>query len=303
MDPFITTPVRPIEDCWHIYSNGTLRNSLFVSSADKVYCMNLLAILAYSCSLRVLCLVVEDTHFHCVVKGGTADILRFVDILTMLLRRRYASNNTDGEIVISLDPIRDDQELMRKIIYVMRNPIEAGYPYLPTEYPWGVGNLYFTDHGARRPEGTTIGSLTVREQRKRFNTQIRLPQDWLFNNSGMIVPSCYIDYDYVEKELFLTPKRFIAFMHVKKRDLVDLETDLKMKDLAKVNDETAAHMADDECRTIFGHGIKEASGSERILTAKNLWGARRVNSVGQLSRACMVPHRTLQDIFKVTKPI
>ena len=59
-------------------------------------------------------------------------------------------------------------------------------------------------------------------------------------------------------------------------------------------------MADDECKTIFGHGIKEATEGERILAAKNLWATRRVNSVGQLSRACIIPHRTLQDIFKVT---
>ena len=207
MDTSFNSPVRPIDDCWHIYSNGTVRNTLFTSSADKVYCMNLLAVSAYLYSVRLLCAVVEDTHFHGIAKGRTGNIIRFAENIKLQLTKKYGSSKAAGEIVLSYDPIRDDQELMRKIIYVIRNPLEAGYPYLPTEYPWGVGNLFFTDRQAHHPTGRWIGDMSIRDQRRLFCTQVKLPQDWLFDESGMILPVSYIDYDYVEKELFLTPKR------------------------------------------------------------------------------------------------
>ena len=294
-------PVKPVRDCYHVYSDGTGRSVLYETRKDKVYGMNLIAIDAHICQVSVLCLVVEDTHFHLVCRGRRADILRYMDMLKEQTHRYFKSTGRPeyiGEgICISYGPIADDQELMRKIIYVMRNPVEAGYPYLPTEYHWGVGHIFFEDPENIVQEGIRLGSLSNRQMYKTMHTRASLPPEWRIDEEGRIDPRCYVDVDYVVKELFMTPKRFLAFMYVRKKDQVDIEMDLRMRDLSRHDDASLRDVAAEMAEACFGKDVGSLTPQERLVVARRLWGDYRVLSLKQLARVTRLTYPFIETVF------
>ena len=82
---------HPVHNCFHVFSDGTVVSVLFETPRDKVFAINLMAILAWMYHLRVYCDVVMDTHFHIVVQGLPEDVARFEmqmkRQLTMYFRR------------------------------------------------------------------------------------------------------------------------------------------------------------------------------------------------------------------------
>ena len=289
-------PVKQVDDCYHIYSDGTGKSGLYESSEDKIYCMNLLAIAADICQVTLLCIVVEETHFHGIARGTPSSVLRYADLIKEQQRRHFKGHPDATRIVISVDPIQDDQELMRKIIYVFRNPSEAGYPYLPFEYHWGVGRIYFEDPAHCQPDGRRVGDLSQRQVQKLLHTKRKLPPYWRIDDEGMILPRDYIDVDYVQ-QLFVTPKRFMAFLHVRKKDLVDIEMDLKMRNLGRMDDEAMRDWAREECQKMFGRDIRGLNSQQRLLMARHLWNSRRVFSLKQLSRLSRLPFALIDSVF------
>ena len=208
---------KVIDDCYHIYSDGTRLSVLCDTDEDYVFIMNQIAITSLYCNVRILCQEVMRTHFHLIARGAPDKIQKYKREIKRLITRRY---NRDGlgdivkdAIQIAVDPIKDDEELRRKIIYVFRNCTEAGFRLLPEEYPWGPGLVYY------RQDKTTyrkVSELDYREQCRLFRTRVKLPQNWEFDAKGMLVPRSYFDTQYLHNEVFLSPRQFIAFLNVKK---------------------------------------------------------------------------------------
>ena len=219
MENYVPWEKHPVEDCYHIYSDGTRVSVLFERDEDKVYGMNLIAVLAFKYHIRVYCDVVMDTHFHLVGKGDPENIHRFVAemkrLLTRYFRQTHRPELVKEGIWIKADPLPDDQEVMRKIIYVFRNPLDAGDPLLPENYRWGVGRLFF--HEDTAVAAKRVGDMTLDERRALFHTRIDLPEDWEVDAHGMLLPRCYIDLDGVYK-LFQSPRRYLSFLFVRKKD-------------------------------------------------------------------------------------
>ena len=175
MENYVPYERHPVEDCYHIYSDGTRVSVLFERDEDKVYGRNLIAILAFKYHIRVYCDVVMCTHFHLVGKGDPENIHRFVAemkrLLTRYFRQTHRPELVKESIWIKADPILDDVELARKIIYVFRNPLDAGDPLLPENYPWGVGRLFFQQDTAVAAK--RVGDMTLDERRTLFRTRSR----------------------------------------------------------------------------------------------------------------------------------
>ena len=89
MENYVPWEKHPVEDCYHIYSDGTRVSVLFERDEDKVYGRNLIAVLAFKYHIRVYCDVVMDTHFHLVGKGDPENIHRFVAEMKRLLTRYF----------------------------------------------------------------------------------------------------------------------------------------------------------------------------------------------------------------------
>ena len=298
MESYVQWERHPVQDCYHICSDGTRVSVLFELPQDKVFAMNLMALLARRYQVRVYCQVVMDTHFHLVAQGRGEDIGSFEVQMKRQLTMYFHSTGRDyllkDGIWIHHEPIQDDVELMQKIIYVFRNPMDAGYPYLPEDYPWGIGRLFF--HPAPEARGKRIGDLTIRAQRDLFRTRMPLPQDWLLDDNGMIHPRCYVDVDAVHA-LFGSPRRFIAFLFVRKKDLTELETRDARIFLEKRVDSDLRTEANVESHNQFARPITKLTQSERIQVARTLWQNRRTLSRKQLARAVRMNPAVIEAVF------
>ena len=298
MENYVQWERHPVRDCYHICSDGTRVSVLFELPEDKVFAMNLMAALAHRYHLRVYCPVVMDTHFHLVAQGRAEDIAAFVmqmkRLLTMYFHRSRRAYLLKDGIWIHPEPIHDDIELMQKIIYVFRNPTDAGYPYLPEDYPWGAGRLFF--HPLPGETGKRIGGLTVRQKRDLFRTRIDLPDDWQLDENGMILPCCFVDVKAVHA-LFGSPKRFIAFLFVRKKDLAEQEAKDAQVFLEKRGDTELNAEANAKSAQQFGRRISQLTQAERIEVAKILWQNRRTFSRKQLARAVMMNPAIIEAIF------
>jgi hypothetical protein len=138
--------------------------------------------------------------------------------------------------------------------------------------------------------------LTIRAQRDLFRTRMPLPQDWLLDDNGMIHPRCYVDVDAVHA-LFGSPRRFIAFLFVRKKDLTELETRDARIFLEKRVDSDLRTEANVESHNQFARPITKLTQSERIQVARTLWQNRRTLSRKQLARAVRMNPAVIEAVF------
>ncbi len=292
---------KPVNDCYHVYSDGTRVPVLCDEDGQFVLMMNLIAVVSYYCHLKVLGLEVMNTHFHCILRGNKNNVEKFKMEIKRLIVRHF---NKDGHpervknsIWIQADPIKDDEELRRKIIYVFRNCTEAGYEYLPEDYPWGPGLSYC--HPADAKKYKKVAGLTYREQCRMFRTRVKLPGEWEYNADGMLVPRSYLDQGYLKSKVFLSPRQFIAFLNVKKKDLADMEAAdarpfLDRKDESNLRKEIGRRSQDR-----YGREVARLSQAERIELATGLWNERKTLSIKQLARLTRLNQEMLRVILHV----
>ena len=298
MENYVPYERHPVEDCYHIYSDGTRVSVLFERDEDKVYGRNLIAVLAFKYHIRVYCDVVMGTHFHLVGKGDPENIHRFVAemkrLLTRYFRQTHRPELVKDSIWIKADPILDDVELARKIIYVFRNPLDAGAHLLPENYPWGVGRLFFqkdTAVAAKR-----VGDMTLEERRTLFRTRIDLPPDWEIDANGMLLPRCYIDLDEVHR-LFRSPRRYLSFLFVRKKDITEQDEQCARPFLEIRADKQLRAEAHAESLRLFHLPITQLSEPDRLRIASLLWQNRRTFSRKQLARATRLSPALLEAVF------
>lgn len=297
MEPFAP---KPVDNCFHVYSDGTRLVVLCDSDNDFIYMMNQIAVASCFCNIRILALEVMRTHFHIVVRGAPDKLDKFRRELKRLIVRRY---NRDGlgdlvknSIDIQVDRILDDEELRRKIIYVFRNCTEAGYEYMPEDYPWGPGYVYCREG---KSEFKRVGDLDYRDICRFFRTRVKLPPEWEYDEKGMLVPASYIDQEYLTQKVFLTPRQFIAFLSVKKKDLAEMEAAdarpfLEKKDESKLLKEVEATSQD-----MFGKAVAGLTQANKIDLAVRLWNDRKTTSVKQLARLTRNNVDVLRSILHV----
>jgi len=191
-----------INDIWHIYSDGTRADIPFNSDDDKVFAWNSVAICAEIAGVTVLVLTVNDTHLHALIRGEEKKALHFKRVLKQRLAR------LSDRIYFAISMIRDREDVLSRFMYVYRNCLDF-YRKMPGEYPWGSGNIYFSEL-RRRPACNRMGDFSQREQFHLLQTKRKPPADWIMDSDGRITPESFIDYEYVER-LFKTVRTFLKY--------------------------------------------------------------------------------------------
>lgn len=288
---------KPVEDCSHIYSDGTVVNALFETRLEKIEAMNTIAILAYSYKVRILVQQVMTTHVHIIVSGGILDRERFARELrrrlTLLaISKRHSANDA---IMVGNDPIKTERELMNKFMYVYRNAITAGYPLMPWEYVGGPGDIFFVHKEGE--EGRLVSELTARRKRAMFHSKVSMPDDWRYNEEGLILPRCYVDVERIER-LFRTPKAFIAFLHQSKNVEAEIDVECSREYVRAAAERELREECRKRCVNMFGKAsVSAAALEERLAIARELWGGRLTYSLAALSRVTLVPQGVLESVF------
>ena len=250
-----------IHDLWHIYSDGTRADIPFSSDEDKTYAWNSIAICAEMAGVTVLVSTVNDTHFHTMVQGTEEKALLFKRMLKQRLTRRFP------RIFLTCKSIKNRKEALSKFMYVYRNCLDF-YNKMPGEYPWGSGNIYFSE-SKPHPHCTPLWDMTVREQYCMFETKKRLPEYWLVDFYGRIIPECFIDYRYVEK-LFRTVRTFIAFLYVRREDEAALKQEIHRDYLEARSIQELRKIGNEYCRSACGRTLVKVDIKVRLAIAAKM---------------------------------
>lgn len=293
---------KPLDGFYfHIYSNGNNVRNLFETDSDCIFGMNLLPIAAYSSNVRLLMVQVMGTHFHVIAHGRPEDCERMRRLVRRQLETRLAKTGrkeyAPSGIEISIDEIKTETELKNKIIYVYRNGIAAGFPQAPWHYPWGPGDILFVNHKMAALQGNRICDLGVRQRHTLFHSRVMLPADWRYNDSGMILPHSYLDWNRVEK-LFVSIRAFLAFLHQKKDIESQIDREANATSFSRLSDKDLRKEASGLFRSLFGRdSASKATIDERMAVAQKLWVTRRTYSLPQLARVTLLDKALLSKVF------
>ena len=190
-------------------------------------------------------------------------------------------------------------KLAEKIIYVLRNPVAAGMKVSPWGYRWSSGMLMFNEAQLAMANSALISDFSARAILKYFSTTLAMPKEWRVSKSSdkedsyMIWPGCYTDYDIAEKQ-FQSIGRFMFDLNNSNIDK-EVEEELVAGSFS-VPDGDVRVRAAELCLELFRkERITLCSAQERLAVARILKSEMGCNSK-QLAR---VLHLDSKDLSKL----
>lgn len=286
-----------VENYWHVFSDGKRADIPFLTDEDKIYGRNSVAICAYQCETSILAVTINDTHLHVIIRAPEEKATRFKENLRNRLYSYFKKGGHPERIgkglYFACEPVCSRTELKQKIIYVLRNCLDF-FPFLPGEYPWGSGNIYFARSETKL--GKPLGNYSKREQISILQTNTLLPQDWRIDNNGSITPASFVDYRQVEA-IFITVRAFIAFLFVRKEDeeAMKRETGRCYLEYRKMEDlrQTGNRLSQNYCK----HNLLTAPLEIRIKVASRMIRERLAVKSESLAKALFLKKEDLDRLI------
>lgn len=255
---------QKMKSYYHICSYGLEKNDIFKKREDFIAGMNDIAICVLGFDVSILCFCLMSNHFHFVLYGTLAECRKFSDEYKRrcAMRMRLAGGEVRGmrdvEVQISLV---DSQEYLENVIsYVLRNPLAAGILLMPHHYPWSSAALYF--NGGIQQTGERINEMSERKRFRILKSRVAVPDRYLVDGQGMILPSCYVDSRAVE-QVFRHPSRLM--MSLARRVENDVEIQLGVAEQISMTDQEILTQLGDLLRSEFRkESLSELSMEQRI---------------------------------------
>lgn len=211
---------------YHATSSALEKNVIFQSREDFVTGMNDVALCVLKYNVRILCFCLMSNHFHFVLYGSYKECYGFMheykQLCSLRMRHFRGEVNALKHVDIRLDLLDTGDYLKNAIAYVLRNPLAAHMIMMPYFYEWSSVSAYF--RGGRPLNGIPVNSFSLRKRRELLRSrQPSVPDSFLVNDDGVILPACYIAYDVVE-QLFPHP----SFLMMALARKVENEMEIKM---------------------------------------------------------------------------
>ena len=227
---------------YHVSSHGLERNNIFKSRDDFIAGMNDVAICVLGYDVSIICFCLMSNHFHFVLYGTLDECRKFADAYKhrCAMRMRFSSGEAHGlkDVGIRIDKVDSQEYLENVIAYVLRNPLAAGIRLLPVYYRWSSASVYF--NGKMNMSGEKLNEMSERRRFRITKSRISLPDHYMVDEEGMIMPSCYVDVKAVE-DIFRHPSRLMLLLAKKVEN--DVEIRLGAADDVNMTDqEVLTHM-------------------------------------------------------------
>lgn len=221
---------------YHVSSHGLEKNDIFKSREDFIAGMNDVAITLLGFDVVILCFCLMSNHFHFVLYGTLEGCRRFAEEYKRRCAMRMRLSVGEVQALRGLD-VRidrvDSQEYLENVIaYVLRNPLAAGVFLMPYHYPWSSAALYF--NGGMKLVGERVNDMSERKRFRILKSRISVPDHYLVDANGMVLPSCYVDVEAVER-IFRHPARLMALMSRKVEN--DVEVAFGIADSVSMTDQ------------------------------------------------------------------
>ena len=239
---------------YHVSSHGLEKNDIFKTAEDFIVGMNDVAICVLGFDVSILCFCLMSNHFHFFLYGTLEECRRFSEEYKRRCAMRMRSTGeVQGlrEVEIQIDSV-DEQDYMENVIaYILRNSIAAGIFMMPYWYQWSSISVYF--NGGHISVGEKLNDMSERKRFRILKSRVSVPETYIVDGKGMILPSCYVDSDSVER-LFRHPARLMAALSRK------IENDVELR--LGIADTVA--MTDQEILTQMSHLIRKEFNKDSI---------------------------------------
>ena len=216
---------------FHVCTDGRTLPWMFQDKSDFVAGVNRIGICCLRTCVKVIAYVLMDNHVHFVLYGTMPECKRFITLYKQLtgtwIHVKYGLNDYLRQLSINILLLDTEERLLNTIAYIDRNPVVAGYRYLPTEYPWGSARYLFKD-SREEVDTKPLSAISLRTQRILLGTRIALPGEWRIDNNGMVCPDSFLDVSLIES-YFKTPVRYSYFLAQKLEGVVEQEIETSQK--------------------------------------------------------------------------
>lgn len=278
-----------MENHWHICTDGLEKNVIFKSDTDYIYGMNSIPVCAAGNQVTILAFCLMSNHVHFIVHGEEDNCRKFI---TQYKKRQTALTNLSSTNVC-IKHINDDDYLMKAIGYVLRNPVSAGIRLMPYHYDWSSASLYFKKPDSGRL-GKKIGTLSYRSKRELLHSQTTLLDEYILTEKGLILPECYVDFEYVEN-LFRSPARLMYAMSRNENMEMELSGDILHK--TKYSDEELSGTIKELCEETFQKSSADLLSIENRYRLAKILHKRYRLSRKQLARLTMTEPSLLKTML------
>lgn len=226
---------------YHVCSKGLEKSLVFSCDEDFISGVNDIAICLLKFDVKIVCYCLMSNHFHFILYGEKQECCEFANEYKrrcgIRLRLLKMEVNALGNLQLSINEINDAEYLENAIAYVLRNPLAARVNIMPYHYMWSSAGIYFKGDSAM--EGTPVNDLPERRRNRILKTKLPLPDHYLVNDKGMILPESFVDPKLTES-IFRHPSRLMFALARKVEPDVELKfgiaeqvsyTDAEMKTL------------------------------------------------------------------------
>lgn len=258
---------------FHWCSRGLTADLLFANEQEFIAGMNRIAVCYLYClkkgrPVRIVAFCLLNNHFHFVLYGSEEDTTMFMEhykMLTLQRIRYHRQERLHSEIELGHWPAQDPGHAREKVVYTLRQTLEAGLRITPQGYPWCSARLMFNDNSYVLGTCRTMGELSQRTVQKTINSEIRPPFAWHVLGNGMIWPGDYTDLQIAEG-MFMGVKDFMFSLNngnVDKAVLAEMSPETPSLPDTEVRDK-----AESFARGLFGRkGISACTATERVRIA------------------------------------
>ena len=273
---------------YHVSSHGLEKNDIFRSREDFIRGMNdiALCVLGYDVCILAFCLM--SNHFHFVLYGTLEECRRFAEEYKRRcgMRMRLVSGEVKGlkDVSVQIDMIDSHEYLENAIAYVLRNPLAAGVFMMPYHYEWSSISLYF--RGASQSLGIRLNGLSARKRLNILRSHQAVPDTYMVDDKGMILPQCYVSVKMVE-DIFRHPARLM--MAIARKIENDVEVRLGIAGNISMTDQELLTQMNELIRLEFGcSSLYQLPMQDRVklcvLLKRNFGaGAKQIARVTRLS--------------------
>ncbi len=209
---------------FHICTDGKAIPWMFQDTIDFIAGINRIGICIVMTGAVVIAYTLMDNHVHFVLYGTLPQCKGFINLYKRLtgkwIRTRYGHGDFLHNLPVEIIRIEGEESLLNTIAYLDRNPIVAGFKYMPGEYPWGSARYMFKAEGTGMENYRSMESFTRREQKALLHSHTVLPQDWNVDCNGMILPTSFMNIRRLES-FFRSPARYSYFLAKKLEGIVE----------------------------------------------------------------------------------
>lgn len=253
---------------YHVCTDGHALDWMFKDTADFIAGVNRVGICAFETSVVVVAFIIMDNHVHFVLYGTIVQCKRFITrykaLTGMWVRSKYGIDGHLRRLPSQLILIEDEDQLLDTIAYIDRNSIVAGFGLLPGEYPWGSARYMFS-HEDSQPS-VSLCEMSQKDIRELLGTWAQLPGDWKVDRNGMILPTCFLDVDKLQR-LFKSPIKYLYHLSKKLEGKIEMQGGIR----TFIPDKELRQITEELIRKLFGKtDVGQLDFNSRIVLARKL---------------------------------